>query len=75
VLDHGVAAAATPPAQAPRAGASQRMPPQAVTAPDEPAAPAVPAVKLTPELIESLRNEPLIKALMDQMGAQIVKVE
>jgi len=70
-----VAAAATPPAQAPRAGASQRMPPQAVTAPDEPAAPAVPAVKLTPELIESLRNEPLIKALMDQMGAQIVKVE
>ena len=26
-------------------------------------------------LIESLRNEPLVKALMDLMGAQIVKVE
>jgi hypothetical protein len=35
----------------------------------------VPTIKLTPELIDSLRNEPLVKALMDQMGAQIVKVE
>ena len=36
---------------------------------------SAPAIKLTPELIASLRNEPLIKAVMDAMGAQIVKVE
>ena len=41
-----------------------------------PRAPAVPAIKLTPELIESIRSaEPLVKALMDELGAQIVKVE
>jgi hypothetical protein len=46
------------------------------SAPDEPAPmPAAPAVKITPQLIESLRAEPLVRALMDQMGAQIVKVE
>jgi DNA polymerase-3 subunit gamma/tau len=45
-------------------------------APSEPPpAPVAPAIKLTPELIESLRNEPLIKALMDNLGASIVKVE
>jgi len=33
-------------------------------------------VKITPELIESIRSaEPLVKALMDELGAQIVKVE
>jgi DNA polymerase-3 subunit gamma/tau len=37
--------------------------------------PPVPAVKLTPELVETLRNEPLVKALMDNLGATIVKVE
>jgi DNA polymerase-3 subunit gamma/tau len=43
--------------------------------PPQPVAPAAPVIKLTPELIDSLRNEPLVKALMDHMGAQIVKVE
>ena len=39
-------------------------------------APPVPVVKITPELIESIRSaEPLVKALMDDLGAQIVKVE
>jgi DNA polymerase-3 subunit gamma/tau len=40
-----------------------------------PPPPQAPAIKLTPELIESLRKEPLIRAFMDEMGAQIVKVE
>jgi DNA polymerase-3 subunit gamma/tau len=40
-----------------------------------PAPPAAPTVKLTPELIESLRKEPLVSAFMDELGAQIVKVE
>jgi DNA polymerase-3 subunit gamma/tau len=45
-------------------------------APQPPAPPQPPAVKLTPELIESIRDsEPLVKALMDELGAQIIKVE
>lgn len=50
-----------------------RVAPQ--SAPEPPPAPAAPAVKLTPELIDSLRSEPLIKSLMDNLGATIVKVE
>ena len=39
-------------------------------------APVTNSVRVTPELVESLRNsEPLIKTLMDELGAQIVKVE
>ena len=38
--------------------------------------PVVPSVRITPELREQLRNsEPLIKTLMDDLGAEIVKVE
>jgi DNA polymerase-3 subunit gamma/tau len=44
--------------------------------PPQPTAPQVPVVKITPDLVESLRcAEPLIKALMDDLGATIVKVE
>ena len=43
--------------------------------PEPPPAPAAPTIKITPELIETLRKEPLVKALMDQMAAQVVKVE
>jgi DNA polymerase-3 subunit gamma/tau len=50
-------------------------PPRPAVPPPQEPPPVSPAVKLTPELIESLRNEPLVKALMDQMGAQVVKVE
>ena len=36
----------------------------------------MPAIRVTPELREQLRNsEPLIKTLMDELGAEIVKVE
>ena len=59
--------------------APERQPPsRGRPAPDPPApaAPPVPAVKITPELVESIRTaEPLVKALMDELGAQIVKVE
>ena len=50
----------------------------------EDAQPSIPAanvatanvIRVTPELIESLRNsEPMIKAVMDELGADIVKVE
>jgi hypothetical protein len=57
--------------------------PQAtLPAPSRPAAgpvaeepPSPPSVKVTPELVETLRNEPLVRALMDNLGATIVKVE
>jgi hypothetical protein len=50
-------------------------PPEATRPPPAPVA-AGPLVKITPELIESIRGaEPLVKALMDELGAQIVKVE
>ena len=55
--------------------ATATLPPRSVVPPAQEPIPTSPAVKLTPELIESLRNEPLVKALMDQMGAQVVKVE
>lgn len=70
------------PAPAEAAAPRPAIPSRAVSRPapqpapsEPPAAPPVPAVKLTPELIESLRNEPLIKSLMDNLGATIVKVE
>ncbi|HWE97722.1 MAG TPA: DNA polymerase III subunit gamma/tau [Tepidisphaeraceae bacterium] len=60
---------ATPPAR--------KFPPRATAAPEPPPAPAgPPAVKITPELVESLRNsEPLVKSVMDKLGGQIIKVE
>ena len=67
------AAIPTPAARpaAPRPASPSRPQPP----PEEPQQPATSAIKLTPELVESLRQEPLVKALMDQMGATIVKVE
>jgi hypothetical protein len=63
---------------APRAPVRQAPPPQQrvpIEAPPPPVAP-VNVVRITPELIESLRaSEPLIKGLMDELGAQIIKVE
>jgi hypothetical protein len=43
---------------------------------EPPPAPASNLIKVTPDVIETLRNnEPLIKGLMDELGAQIVKIE
>lgn len=42
----------------------------------EAAAPSAPTIKVTPDLVASLReSEPLVKELMDKLGAQIIKVE
>ena len=72
----GEAADAAP---APQATPARAPAARVAPGPPEPAQPAVqqaPAVKITPELIESIRTaEPLVKALMDELGAQIVKVE
>jgi hypothetical protein len=41
-----------------------------------PPAPATASIRITPELIQSLReSEPLVKTLMDDLGATIIKVE
>jgi DNA polymerase-3 subunit gamma/tau len=44
--------------------------------PAAPAAPPAPSIRITPELVQTIReSEPLIRDLMDKLGAQIVKVE
>ena len=73
----GDVAVMSPPAA--RADTARRAAPapvrKQVEAPPAPA-PAANLLKVTPELVETLRNsEPLIKGLMDELGAQIVKVE
>ena len=64
-------AIAQPPRPQPR-----REPVRMAVEPPPQAAPPSNVVRITPELKESLRNsEPLIKAIMDELGADIVKVE
>ncbi|MDB5358337.1 MAG: dnaX 2 [Phycisphaerales bacterium] len=66
-------------ARAPSAPPARRpaMRPATQPAPEPPPAPAgPPAIKVTPELVESLRSsEPLVKSIMDKLGGQVVKVE
>jgi hypothetical protein len=64
-----------PQAQASPAPATGTAPAAALPPPVGPAEPPVLSIKITPELIESLRREPLVQIFMDQLGAQIVKVE
>jgi len=53
--------------------AEPRPRPVAAVAPE---APVVPAIRITPELVESLRaSEPLVKEVMDRLGALVIKVE
>ena len=74
-VDENAEAAAASPAAPPAARPAPARPAPSPAPPAEEPMPQVAAVKITPELIESLRQEPLVKALMDQMGAAIVKVE
>ena len=74
-VDAATEASAVSAPEVPPPRPSPAIRPPAAPADEPPPPPAQPAMKLTPELIESLRNDPLIKALMDQMGAQVVKVE
>jgi hypothetical protein len=67
------------PSAAPARAAEAPRPRPTAPPPPRPAAPepaGTPPMKLTPELIDSLReSEPLVKTLMDDLGATIVKVE
>jgi DNA polymerase-3 subunit gamma/tau len=47
--------------------------PQAADAPAVP--PGPPAIRITPELVEQMRKEPLVAALIDSLGATPVKIE
>ena len=38
-------------------------------------APTIPSIRITPELKEQLRSDPLVAAVMDELGGEIVKVE
>jgi hypothetical protein len=71
VANTAPATAATPQAPvAPRRAAAPPPPPR------EPDPPAAPVQRVTPELVESIRStQPLVKALMDELGAQVIKVE
>jgi DNA polymerase-3 subunit gamma/tau len=71
------APAAAPPAQgAPRPKIAGPSNGAASTVAAAPMAPPAPSVRITPELVQSLReSDPLLRDLMDKLGAQIVKVE
>jgi hypothetical protein len=74
--DGGLATMA-PAATATRAEAARApaRPIQREAAPPPPV-PATNLIKITPELVETLKtNEPLIKGLIDELGAQVVKIE
>src|SRR4051812_12762954 len=61
-------------ARARPASAPARPAPSAPARPEPP--PGPPAVRITPELVQSLReSQPLIRAVMDRLGAQVIKVE
>jgi hypothetical protein len=64
---------------APEAAPRQRPAAPSSAAPPTPAVPAsppAPSIRITPELIQTIReSEPLVRDLMDKLGAQIVKVE
>ena len=60
---------------APVARPPVRREPFRVEAPPPPP-PAAPMIKITPELIESLKSsEPMIRGLIDDLGAAVVKIE
>jgi hypothetical protein len=63
-------AAAPPKAAAPVARAARPAPP---AEPAQPAGP--PAIRITPELIEQLKQDPLAGSVMDKFGATPVKIE
>jgi hypothetical protein len=65
-----------PPARPAVTPAARREPVRVAVEAPQPVAPPPNVIRITPELKESLRNsEPLIKAIMDELGADIVKVE
>ena len=64
------AQAARPAPQPPQARRPAPPPPR------EPEAPPAPVQRVTPEMVEQIRaTQPLVKALMDGLNAQVIKVE
>jgi DNA polymerase-3 subunit gamma/tau len=61
-----------PPATKPPRGDGTSVPLQS---PAAPAPPGTPSIRLTPELKEQLRADPLIASVIDELGGEIVKVE
>jgi hypothetical protein len=73
VVDEAPAPADSAPAPT-TAEAPRARPPPAPVRPAPP--PGPPAVRITPELVQSLReSQPLIRAVMDRLGGQVIKVE
>ena len=78
VFEVDATGAATAPGEsvAPAPAAPARRHAPAPPPPREPDLPIVPVQRVTPELVESIRaNQPLVKALMDNLNAQVIKVE
>jgi hypothetical protein len=76
VAANGAVTRAVAPSAQPRVARPVQREVESPPPPAMPAAPAPNLIKVTPEVVESLRNrEPLIKGLMDELGAQIVKIE
>ncbi len=68
--DPAPASAPTPPKESPR----QQSSPRPAPAPQEmPAGP--PAIRITPELVDQLRKDPLVAMVMDKFNATVVKVD
>jgi DNA polymerase-3 subunit gamma/tau len=69
--------AATPPrGGGPPAGHARPAPPSRAAAPPEPQAPAgPPAIRVTPELVEQMKQAPLVASVMEAFNATPVKVE
>jgi DNA polymerase-3 subunit gamma/tau len=61
----------------PAAPTIRRQQPAAAAQPQAPAAaPEPPSIRITPELVDSLRTQqPLVKEVMDRLGGQVIKVE
>jgi DNA polymerase-3 subunit gamma/tau len=66
-------AVATAQAEQPRPAPVRREVPK--PAPVVPEAPAAPVIKITPELLEQMRGDPLVLAVMETLNATPVKIE
>lgn len=68
--DPAPASTPTPPKESPRPQSTARSAPAAQEMPA-----AAPAIRITPELVDQLRHDPLVAMVMDKFNATVVKVE
>ena len=74
----GIAFRIGPPTDAPAAPTAPRPPTtaKAQATPEEPSAPmAPPPPRLTPEQVDAAKQDPFVRAILEQFGGSIVKVE